>query len=161
VDVEWLEEGALQDILRLAGKGLPVCLKRRPVQPGRIRSKSYPKDLEKLFSLENVGDDLRRIAANPPLLEGKDLPEFWCREDGEDATLFFAHPLSRTLRYPMRYGQSYCQETMVRPVRIHWHGLTREIGLRFEPYQSLLIKINQGGELAFEDIRFNPKPVSR
>jgi len=161
VDVEWLEEGALRDILRLAGKGLPVCLKRKPAQPGRIKSKSFSKDLEKLFSLENVGGDLRRIAPNPPLLDGKDLPEFWCREDGDDATLFFAHPLSRTLRYPMRYGQSHCQETMVRPVRIRWRGLSREIGLRFEPYQSLLVMINPGGEIGFEGIRFIPKPVSR
>ena len=162
VDAEWLDREALKDILRLAGKGFPVCMKQKPAQPGLVKDVAYPETLERLFSLPNVHTDFGKTAIHPPLLEGKDLLESWCRVDGEEAYLFLAHPLSKTLSYPMRYGQSYCREALETAVVLNWRGLIRkEIKLRFDPYQSLLLRIESKGGVAFEGIRFEPREPAR
>jgi hypothetical protein len=139
IDVEWLDAAALGTILRLARRGLPVYLKRRPAQPGRRQHAGYAHNLAALYALDNVHPTF--APPTPPLVEGKDLPEFWCRVDGTEAILFFAHPASKRLSYPMRYGQAEETEAADLTVTIHWAGRRVERRLTFPPKQSLLVQM--------------------
>ena len=46
---------------------------------------------------------------------------------------------------------------MRRSVRIRSHGKTQEVTLVFEPYQSLLLRVDRRGGIEFIDIHFVPK----
>ena len=99
IDVEWLDSQSLYRILELARSGLPVCLKQKPSQPGRTKDSGYGKTLSELLSLDNVAEEFGGIVVNPPLVEGEEIPEFFCRSDGNDMFIFFAHPLSKGIEF--------------------------------------------------------------
>lgn len=145
VDAEWLDADTLDDLLRLGQAGLPICLRRDPKQPGRVKSAGYAAQVAALRRLPNVHADLSAMRLPPPLLAGDDLPEFWCHVDGETHIFFFAHPDTRGLRYPMRYGQSQRKDTLTRRITVHTHGAAREATLAFAPGQSLLARITAQG----------------
>lgn len=145
VDAQWLDAEALADILRLARSGLPVCLRRKPSQPGRKHGTSYDRDLAQLLALENVSAQF--VPVNPPLVEGPLLPEFWCRVDGDEAVLFFAHPLSRALCYPMAYGQADSAAVLDAPLVLSWRGQRRSIDLRFMAGESIAVRMRETGAI--------------
>ncbi len=161
VDAEWLDADALADLLRLARQGLPVCLIRTPKQPGRVKHLDYDRQLAQLMALPNVSADVSRIVTHAPLVGGEDLPEFWCRAEDDRYTLFFAHPKTRGLRYPMAYGQSRCDDTLTLPVTIHAFNRSFEVDLVFRPHQSLLLTLTRDGAPLFEDITFEPPAPRR
>jgi hypothetical protein len=152
VDVTWLDAAALDDLFRLAQAGLPVCLVRRPRQPGRKQFAGYEARLDALMALPNVTGDPRQAAAEPPLVEGEDLPDFWCTVDGDRYTFFFAHPAAQTIRYPMPYGQPAGRETIVRRVAIHAAGRRHEVELPFAPLQSILLEVTPDRGCVFEAV---------
>ena len=151
VDVEWLDEDSLDDILRLAGKGLRVCLKKTPKKPGHIQTESYFQKLEKLSKMVNVTN----IIYFKPVIEGEDLPEFWIRHTNSEAYIFIAHPKSKDLKYPMTYGQSYTEKTIVKKIKINLFDKIFEKELQFEPYKSICLKISKTG---IEEIKNSFKP---
>jgi glycerol-3-phosphate acyltransferase PlsY len=157
VDVEWLDHEALQEILRLARQGLPVCLKRRPAQPGRTRSASYERDLNALLSLDSAGSTLEAVKLNPPLVAGQDLPEFYGRVDGEETILFFAHPLSKELTYSMRYGQSHTDRGFSLRLNVYLYERDFELDLCFDPHQSILVRLTKDGSVFYEETAFIPE----
>ncbi len=157
VDSGWLDAQALEEILRLAQGGLRICLKRKPAQPGKRKSKSYGRILSKLCSLANVFDTPQKAFAGPPIVEGRDLPEFTARRDGDALRLFFAHPLSRTLSYPMKYGHSSSAGAVSMPVAINALGKKRDVTLEFKPRRSLLLTVDSSG-VSFEDLAYDPPP---
>ncbi len=159
VDATWLSPEAVAEIRRLAQAGLPVCLKRKPARPGRGKSGSFEKDLARLVEQPGVMDALARIPRNP-LVEGKDLPEFWCRRDGEDTVFFFAHPKSRGIRYPMKYGQSACRKTISRNVRVRLDGRDIPLQLDFAPNASLAVRIDRAGKAEFLDFGIEPSTAT-
>lgn len=150
VDAEWLDQAGLEAMLRLAGQGLSVCLKRRPSRPGRVKSADFEKKLRRLTGLGTVGAEMRA----EPLVAGADLPPYWCREIDGELRIFFGHPQTAGLTYPLRYGQSLCTETVTREVTVR----EKTIRLEFRPYQSLVVRISRSGAAKFEDIRFVPRP---
>jgi tetratricopeptide (TPR) repeat protein len=156
IDVEWLDAAALASVLRLAARGLPVCLKRRPQQPGHRRLDTYEADVDRLVALPNVVPDLADLAIGPPFLAGDDLPECWCRRVGDDHVIFFAHPASRTVTYPLRYGQSMCAETARWTGRACVGGREVALDLVFEAFQSLLVTIDGDGRVSCDAIDFRP-----
>ncbi len=133
VDVKWMNEESLIEIFRLAAHGLPVCMKRDPMQPGHGLTRSF----ESLHSMKRCIpglasnlDDLHvaigPLGRNAPLvtplvtsLTDQPLPEFFCRIDGDSHIFFFAHPKSREVTFPMTYGQSHCTETITMKVEIN------------------------------------------
>jgi hypothetical protein len=159
IDAEWLDYEALLNILALADKGLPICLKKRPRQPGFKKTSDYERKLDRLMDCRKVKDTLKRIAVNQPLVEGEDLPEFSCRVMKNAAYLFFAHPKTRELTYPMKYGQSRCEKTVEIPVKVNIFDRSINIELAFEPYQSVLLRIEKDGVVFFENIEWIPKKV--
>lgn len=140
VDVAWLDAAALDDLLRLARAGLPICMVQRPRQPGRSQSPHYAAQLDELLSLPNVSADYRKVAVHPPLVVGENLPDFWCRVDGDRYLLFFAHPATQQLRYPLRYDQASACEATTRSVTLHIDGAQFPVELDFVPGESLLLE---------------------
>jgi hypothetical protein len=158
VDVEYLDSKTLDTVLALAREGLPVCMKRVPREPGRMKSGTYETRLAELFSLGNVSStNLLDVAASPPLVQGSDLPDFWCRVDGDIHYIFFSHPKARNLTFPLSYGESRTDEAVERVVTITAGGRSRQVSLRFEPYESLLLEVDEEGGARFIDISFRPK----
>jgi hypothetical protein len=155
IDVEWLDSDALGEIVRLAGLGLPVILRRVPRSPGRHARDDYQRLLDQLHACPNVVDRLD-LAGVTPLVTGDDLPPFWCRCTHGSLNLFFAHPKARELRYPMRYGQSLCRERMIRPITINHAGDSYAADLVFEPYQSLMVRLSQPEGVRFVDVAYHP-----
>jgi hypothetical protein len=155
IDVEWLDREGLNEVIRLAGAGLPVILGRLPRPPGKRPSSDYGARLEALRADPNV---LGRLgdAGIAPLVGGDDLPPFWARRTAESLYLFFAHPMARDLRYPMRYGQSFCRERVVRRIRVDFDGVLLPLELVFEPYQSLLVSVSRSEGPRFVNIEYRP-----
>ena len=160
IDCEWLDAGALEEIVRLAQDGAKIVLKRVPALPGMRRNARYAGWLSELASLPNVRGSLSEVGLRP-LVAGADLPMFWARAGVRELLIFFAHPLTREVRYPMRYGQSYCDGPVERRVTLHYGGHTRELTLRFEPYQSLMVRMSLDGEVGLLDLGYQPDPPNR
>jgi hypothetical protein len=156
VDVEWLDRDALSELLRLAKQGAPICLKRRPRETGRVKSEAYDADYRALTLLRNVSADLGAVMSGPRLVRGLDIPDFWCRKNGDEHTFFFAHPRVRGLRYPLAYGQSHHEQAMRRDVEISIPGRRVAVTLNFAPYQSLLLRVTTQGAVEFLDAAFVP-----
>jgi hypothetical protein len=162
VDVEWLDASALGDILRLAKQGLPVILRRRPAEPGKVKHEQYESDLRDLLSTIRLPPTAYRLPVssppstvpNPPLIEPissalsassavSQIPEFWCRVDEDEHILFFAHPATRHVHYPMSYGQS--KKAQATSCKLKLRG--KELTLDFPAYGSLLVRISRSGKV--------------
>ncbi len=98
---------------------------------------------------------------SPPLLKGDALPPYWAREKNHSLYIFFANPKSGRLTFPVGYGQSFSDKLKTVDVVLDYDGKEYELNLRFEPYQSLLYKI-ENGTIEEIDISFLPEvPVVR
>lgn len=163
IDVNYMDIRALEKVLAFAKKGLPVCLKQHPQQPGFIKSSAYNAMLKELSSLKNVSSDFKKVVGHPPMIEGKNMPEYWCRVENDGTYyLFIAQPLAKNLSYPLYSGQSYMKELDYRTLTLHVNGKTIQQTITFNPYQSLLLKIMPDGQAEFQDITFTPKdPIVR
>jgi hypothetical protein len=160
VDVEWLDAGALEQLTRLARQGLPVCLRRRPAQPGHLKSKGYDRMLDELTELENVRPSPQDILP-APLISGN-CPEFTCREEQGELWIFLAHPHTRTLSFPMGYGQADSAGQVDCPLKIRAFGRQYSIDVRFEPGQSIILRVPRDGPMERmylgADNEWNPLP---
>ena len=142
--VQYMEYSALRHLLRLAAQGLPVCMAALPQEPGRVLHGDYSRLLDSLLAMPNVGRSLSALGATP-LLEGDDLPDFWCRKEGDVYYIFFANPLSQTIEYPLDYCYAFTDRGAVRNITVNHHGRREPYTLRFEPTQSLMLKVDCKG----------------
>jgi hypothetical protein len=153
VDSEWLDSDGLAQISRLAKAGLPVCLKRTPKRPGRAvdkrAAKEYQLTLEALTRLNNVSSDFGNLSQEPPLVSGRDAPDFWCRVVDDELLFFFGHPVSRGLTYPMKYGQAAQAGPTGRDLKFNLGGSASafELSIEFEPCESLLLRVLRTGRV--------------
>ena len=157
IDVDYLDGDVLGTILEIAKKGFPVCLKKKPAQPGRNQTALYQKQLEELTKLPNVSADLKALAIPKPLVQGDDLLDFWCRVKDGEYNIFFAQPPAQNLKLPLKYGQSFMDREMTRRVTINANGRSTPLDLVFEPYQSLLVKVDKNGNSRFVDVTYVPR----
>ncbi len=157
IDVDFVDDAALTTILNLARKGLSICLKKDFAQPGYMKDATYAQRFTELKSLQNVRADFSATAVKKPLVHGEGLPDFWCRVDLGNYYIFFANPKAQNLHLPLQYGQGLQKEAIIRNVVVATPGKTQEVQLKFEPYQSLLLKIDRKGKIEFEDIYFRPE----
>ena len=158
VDVEHVDYSALKSILRLAKEGLPVCMVRDPVEPGKVKHDDYASMLAELHTLPNVATDASAFAGKP-LVEGENLPDFWCRQDGETCYIFFANPLTQTIRYPLDYCYAFTDKGSHRDVVINHHGKSDKISLDFAPTESLLFEVSASGVKKI-DLGFTPQKMN-
>ena len=132
---------------------------RAPKQPGKNKSAEYAELLKKLASLSNVSSDSNQILCESPLIAGDELPEFWCREDGDDLYIFFANPAAKKLKYPLRYKQAFEDKGSVCQITINTPVGPKPYTLNFAPNQSLLLKIKADGSIENVDIYFDAKEI--
>jgi hypothetical protein len=164
VDVEHLDGEALDTILALARQGLPVTLKRDPLEPGRVPSGDYGRRLTALKSLPGVSRTFRAETTRGPLVErvqdgagsaGR-LPDYWCRRQGSVHYLFFANPLAQDLTLPLERGRSLDDRHHLRRVRIRVPGWSGVVPLDFAPRQSILLRVEPGRGAERVDIAYDP-----
>ncbi len=158
VDVEWLDLKALQQVVRLAKAGLPVVMPQKPKQPGKNKSEEYAKLYAELMALNNVSTTAE-VIPQKPLVEGEALPDFWCREDGDELYIFFANPAAQRLTYPLRYGQAFEDEGSQRDVVINSKAGAQSLTLRFKPNESLMVKVAADGKAEIIDLGFSAKRI--
>ena len=159
IDVEWLDMEALRQVLRLAKEGLPVLMARQPKQPGRNKSGAFGQLYAELMALPNVSQRPTDVLKRRPLLEGEDLPDFWCREDGEELYIFVANPSAKRLKYPLRYGQAFEDQGSVREVVVNTLAGAQTLRLEFQPNESLLLKVDKEGKVEVIDLEFKAKKI--
>jgi hypothetical protein len=159
VDVKYLDIEALKKILELAKKGFPVCLKQIPEEPGFIKSgEKYKSLIDDLLKCGNVKTKWKDIGSVKPFITGNINFDYWCRETSGGLYIFFANPKSRNLSFPLEYGQSYNTEKYSSAIAVQYNQTVYPFHLEFEPYQSLLVKIdNVTKKSGFIDISFIPK----
>lgn len=144
IDVDHMDYSSLKSILRLAGQGLPVCVAKRPVEPGKVKHADYDSLLDQLMALPTVSSE-QAVIPGKPLVEGTDIPDFWCREDGGKMYLFFANPMTSTVSYPMEYANAFNDNGSLRKVTINHHGRSDIVDLKFNPMESVLIEATSKG----------------
>ena len=137
VDVEYMDYNSLESIVRLAKSGLPVYFAHDTKEPGCNKHPEYKALLEELYSQPSVSAD-PSVISEKPLLEGEDLPDFWCRQDGDTYYIFIANPLSKTVSYPMEYGYAFSDQGSRRQVVFNHHGKSEQMEIAFRPMESLL-----------------------
>lgn len=150
LDSQWLDYESLKEILRLARQGLPVVVRQRPACPGKNIPADYDRWRDELMACAVEIQTLGR-----PLVRGQDLPDFWCRRDGDILYFFFCHPRGRNLTYPLPYGYSFTTETTAQNIAIDTGGSYVEIQLVFPPYQSLGLAVKKD-RVETIDLQFQP-----
>lgn len=162
VDVRYMDISALRRLLLLAIKGLPVCLKRLPSEPGLITlEKEYTSLLERLTKLKNVKTSWQDMQL-APLVNGTENSDFWCRKTSEGMTFFFANPHSQGLKFPLAYGQSLNNRNDTIRISFPCQGNNIPYTLIFRPYQSLLVTLGNDGKITPVNIEYTPEtPVYR
>ena len=96
----------------------------------------------RLMELPNVASEFR--AQGLPLVESEQALSYWARESDRSLFLFFSHPDSRNLKFPLEYGQSFSDEIRKVPVVINYQGRSYQAALEFLPNQSLLFELKDG-----------------
>ena len=140
VDVEYMEYSSVESILRLAKSGLPVFVGRVPKEPGVNKTPGYQAALDELLSLPSVSSD-PSVIPGKPLIEGENLPDFWCRQDGETYYIFVANPMSMEVSYPMEYRFAFSDKGSIREIILNHHGKSDSMTLEFSPMESILLKV--------------------
>ena len=142
----------------MAEQGLPICLKRFPDEPGLHKTgEPYKALVAKLKELDNVKTSWEVMKVIPPIITGTEKIDYWCRETADGLYVFLANPRSKNLKFPLEYGQSLNKEKKALDIAINWRGNTIPVALEFDPYQSLLLKVDDGNKATLIDINFTPK----
>jgi hypothetical protein len=144
VDVDYLDIRSLERIIELAGEGLPIILKKQPQQPGKIELPEYQNLLTRIEAFENVVSEVDKKAIKPLIESGSDT-EFWCRYLGDELILFFPHPISRGLEYPLEYGLHEKAIDSTEIITINAFGKSWKTGLQFKANQSIIVSVNEYG----------------
>jgi hypothetical protein len=80
------------------------------------------------------------------------LPEYRARVNNGGIIIFFAHPMTRDLRLPLRFGQLFTDQERTRDVTLAAAGRSLPLKVAFKPYQSLRIQKCATGN-SFEGFR--------
>ena len=160
-DVEYMELGALKEIIRLAQDGLPVIMVRIPKEPGVVKHEEYDSLLSQLSTLNSqltLNSKLSTLNFKP-LIEGSNLPDFWIRKDDDTYYIFVANPLTQTIEYPLDYCYAFTDQGATRNITVNHHGKSEAFTLSFKPMESLLLKVDSEG-IKQINLGFMPKKMN-
>ncbi len=146
IDVEWLDIDAVSELLRLVKEGGKIILNNKPKQPGFIPHDNYEVLLKDLMDHKNTLKNLKEADVTP-LLQGKNLPNYWAREYKGELYLFLAHPSTKDVKYPMRYCQFQESKNEKRNITINHGENTIHLDLEFEANESIMLKIGTCGKV--------------
>jgi hypothetical protein len=156
VDAQYIDYESLSDMVRLANKGLNIILKQLPTEPGIKKHADYDKLVYLLSRGKKVYKKIPEGKFLQPLIISQIPVEHWVRISDKTMYIFFANPNSSNLKFPLEMGQSFNEETKSIPVTVFYNYLALKLVLDFEPYQSLLYKIDKR-KIEKIDIEFTPK----
>jgi hypothetical protein len=160
IDVTYMDINALETILSLAKKGLPICLKQFPQPSGfKTNEPKYKKLLMQLETLSNVKRTWAQMNIKP-FLEGEFTSDYWCRKKDNELIFFVANPKSSNLIFPIQYGQALDSVITQSNIIINYKNKKIPVILTFKPYQSLLFRVSATGKVIFETLDFTPKQPS-
>ncbi len=154
VNAEYLDYRVVKRLAWLAGEGFTIILKRDPKEPGTLLHSDYAAWVAEMRKSGHVSTLIPKDLV--PFLAGTALPRHWCRKDGETLYLFFPNPDADRLKFPMQYGQSLEKDVKSMSITLNYQGEGYQLDLVFEPYQSLMYKIDHG-KVERIDIAFIPK----
>jgi len=160
IDASYIDLDALRTIIRFAGKGLQVCLRQIPKQPGKHKSPEFDQLLVELSGMKNVSREFPGRTGLKPLVKGDSIPDFWCRKDGNEYYFFIANPRTMNLHLPLSYGQALSRGTVRRELTFCVSGREMKLPVEFRPYQSVMLKIGKQGNPEYLDIFYDP-PVPK
>ena len=141
IDCEWLDVQSLGELLRLSRAGARIVWKQRTKQPGRYMADAYESDQDEIAQASFASPEAAGLV---PLLAGDDLPQYWARKVDDELLLFFAHPVTKQIQYPMPYNLSAQAEAVERTVRLQWSGHDLFLNLRFEPNMPVILSVSAG-----------------
>ena len=147
VDAKYLDYDVLKTMTELVEKGFPICMKQKPEEAGYFQHADFDSMAKILTKLSS--SDWTTISPAKPLIEGNDLPFYWCRKEDDRYLVFFAHPVAKEFQYPVKYGQADSDQEVVRNISMNMNNRKVDIQLKFEPYQSLLLEIRSNGKYRF------------
>ncbi len=142
INSDYVSNSTIKELLRIANEGGSIILKKIPSHPGYVSAKEYKEILEKLLDNSNVHRQVPIFVK--PFIVSENKLKFYTRKDKDTYYIFFANPLSNSIKFPMEYGQSFNNSTYSFYVGVNIEGRLTELSLRFKPYQSLLYKIKDG-----------------
>ncbi len=154
VNAGYIDYKTIRRISELADKGLKIILIKDPKEPGAQKHTDYAIFVDRIRKKGDTYDTLP--LGLKPLITGNGIPRHWCRKEGEALYIFFPNPKSDKLKFPLEYGQSLESETKTMKVNLNYRGKSYPVDLVFEPYQSLMYKI-ESGKIEKLDIGFVPK----
>ncbi|MEW4530188.1 glycosyl hydrolase [Maioricimonas sp. JC845] len=151
IDCQWLDFEALIELLRLADAGVRIVLKGTPEEPGHRKHPEYPMCLSELKQYPGT---VPQFDTNDwtPLVQGALLPPYWARETDEGLCIFFGHPATAQVTYPMWQHQHLLAGKERTSITIHYAGRALDVQLRFEPNQSLLVRCSRKGTFDIADL---------
>jgi hypothetical protein len=157
VDAKYLDYKVIKRLIQLADEGLNIVMKKLPKNPSAVFYKDYDKEVLKLFQSKSLMGFMRPEIN--PLISGNEIPRHWCRIDNDVLYIYFPNPKSDRLKFPLSYGQSLNSDTKFIDIKINYEKKTYKVTLKFEPYQSLLYKIEKE-KIEQIDIKYVPnKPI--
>jgi hypothetical protein len=149
LDVAYLDYEALVSIVRLAEQGFPVIIRQSAREAGFQKHADWDALWSDLTGLENVYQNVPCHVK--PLLTGDAIPPFRARLHGDTLLVFFAHPNSERLTFPIGYGQSFTRDSKHISIHLKYQDQQFDLDLQFDPYQSLMYR--------FFDGRMEPVPI--
>ena len=154
LDAKYLDYKLINKLNELAEQGLKIIMKQLPGNPSAVSFQDYQDKVVELMKNKNV---LRNLPHNiKPFLTGDEIPKHWCRIDDNTLYIFLPNPKADQLKFPMEYGQSLCDETIIKDINISYKNEIYNVTLEFKPYQSLMYKI-EDGKITQLNIEFIPK----
>ncbi len=142
IDCAWLDAAALLELERLASQGARIVWGQSPQQPGRRHTDDYGPTLSRLL------ESGATLSFCTPLLQGHDLPDFWAREIDTGLLIFFAHPLTRQITYPLPHRFAEGAGPCIRSVQIQWRNvLIHNYDLPFGHNESVLLRLSTSGNI--------------
>jgi hypothetical protein len=144
MNAQWIDLATMEALVRVVEQGVPVVLLQVPQEAGRRSSPQWSDLLARLLTNQSLLRSIDRLPT-APLVNGELVPDFWCREDGQEMYLFIAHPASKGLRYPLRHRQATEMKHERLDVTLNWRGFQLGTTLDFLPGKSVLLLLRPDG----------------
>lgn len=141
VDAQWMTWENLQHVHRLARDGGRIIMQRCPREPGHRTHDQYEAVASSLMTLT------QDCTLPPSMIEAARPLEFWCRKDGSTYILFFAHPGTQGMRYPLEYQFYQKLPEVTVPVILNLDGFQKEVSLPFKAAGSVLITFDSSTDI--------------
>jgi hypothetical protein len=159
VDADYVDEATHNTFMQLAKKGVSLYFNKNYRV---IRNYNDDPDLINVklaySKYAHVHGTWEGLDTMKGVLHGATDFDFWIRQDSSAKYIYCAHPKAQDLTFPLEYGQALTDSNDVqeRSITVSHNGKRIPVILKFRPYQSILVKIDNNDSIEFIDINFLP-----